>query len=93
MTTTRSGTGNRYGTWALTLSIVGIFALMAPAVAGVVFVGAAVSIAAVVLGVKGLLAFGTGGATNRPQSIAGIGLGVLGALLWLTALLGMVVGV
>ncbi|WP_324652843.1 hypothetical protein [Georgenia sp. H159] len=93
MSTTVPAAGNRYGTWALTLSIVGIVALFAPAAVVVVLLGTAVSIIAVVLGIRGLLAVGAGRATNRPQSIAGIGLGVLGTLLWLTALLGVLVGV
>ncbi len=93
MSSAVSTEGNRHGTWALALGIVGILALMAPALAVVVFLGAALSVAAVVLGINGVLAFSARRATNRPQAIAGIVLGVVGGLFWLLAIVGMVVGV
>lgn len=93
MSVTASGAGNRYGTWALALGIVGLLGLFAPAAAVVVFLGAAVSITAVVLGTNGVLAHAAGRVTNRPQAVAGIVLGLLGMLLWLTAVIGMVIGV
>lgn len=85
--------GNRQGTWALVLGIAGLLALFAPAVAAVTVVGAAVSVTAVVLGINGVLAASAHRATNRPQAVAAIVLGTVGSLLWLTAIIGMVIGV
>ncbi|WP_454083595.1 hypothetical protein [Georgenia sp. Marseille-Q6866] len=51
------------------------------------------SITAVVLGVNGVLAASAGRATNRPQALAGILLGIVGSLLWLLAVVGVVIGV
>jgi hypothetical protein len=85
--------GNRHGTWALALGVLGLLVLIAPAAIAVVVAGTVVSITAVVLGVNGVLAASAGRATNRPQAVAGILLGAVGALLWLLAVAGLVIGV
>lgn len=85
--------GNRHGSWALGLGIVGLLALIAPAAVVVVIAGAVVSITAVVLGINGVLAASARRATNRAQAVAGIVLGTVGSLLWLLAVAGMVIGV
>ncbi|WP_152189691.1 hypothetical protein [Georgenia satyanarayanai] len=84
---------NRLGSWALGLGVLGLVALLAPAAVAVVVAGALVSITAVVLGVNGVLAHSAGRASNRPQAVAGILLGAVGALLWLLAVVGVVIGV
>jgi len=84
--------GNRAGGWALTLGIVGLLALFAPAAVVVVIVGAAVSATAVVLGITGGLAFTAGRAATRHTAVTGIVLGLVGFLFWLLAIIGMVIG-
>lgn len=90
--------GNRYGTWALTLGIAGLVLLMAPIIGAevvavvVILLGTAISVAAVVFGINGVLAFTAGRAGTRHTAILGIVLGVVGAFFWLLAVLGLVLG-
>lgn len=91
--------GNRQGAWALGLGIVGLVLLMAPIIGAeivavvVILLGTAVSVAAVVLGINGVLAWSRGHAGTRYTAVLGIVLGVVGAVFWLLAVLGLVLGV
>jgi len=97
--TTSAAEGNRFGTWALTLGIAGLVLLMAPIVGAevmavvVILVGTAISVSAVVLGINGVLAWTTGRAGTRHTAILGIVLGVVGAIFWVLAILGLLLGV
>lgn len=96
MTSTGPTARNRLGSWALGLGIAGILGLMAPvglAPAVLLPLGAAVAVAAVVLGITGVVAHSAGRAANRPQAVAGIVLGFVGSVLWVLAIVGMLAGV
>lgn len=91
--------GNRQGAWALALGILGLVLYMAPIIGAelvavvVILLGTAVSVAAVVLGINGVLAWSRGHAGTRYTAVLGIVLGVAGAAFWLLAALGLIVGV
>lgn len=79
----------RLGTWALVAGAAGLLMLMAPAALLTVVLGAVLSVAAVVVGLRGAIAHSRGLAPARASAIAGIVLGMLGILMWGLAILGM----
>lgn len=82
----------RFGVWSLVLGIVGIFALLGPAYVVTVIVGGAISATAGVLGINGVLAIRGGQQDDRAMSITGIVLGGIGLFFWITAMIGVALG-
>jgi len=91
-------TGNRLGTWAVVLGILGMVWLVVPApdnrvvTTVLVLAGAAISLTSVILGARGIRAARAGRAATQHTAVVGIALGAIASLFWVTAVLGLVLG-